>query len=176
MTDRRTPHWFSTVVGRSGHMTAHVKMLSFTVVLSAGLVLLPVIPAWAARAALPADVPNIYAPEVQAHFQPVMVANLRANPEFPLILLVNTAAGQKPDALLLGLDARNGKDTWSLTGDPIILIVAFSGETVQGMYVDAGFAGHGAASGIYATVDEANSAALPDLLNAVPEVMAQTYI
>jgi len=157
-------------------MSKYLRALSLALVLVLGLVLLPVIPAWAARAVLPADVPNIYAPEVQAHFQPVMVANLRANPEFPLILLVNTAAGQKPDALLLGLDARNGKGTWSLTGDPIILIVAFSGDTVQGVYVDTGFAGHGAASGIYATVDEANSAALPDLLNAVPEVVAQTYI
>ena len=40
-----------------------------------------------------------------------------------------TTTGDKPPALLLGLDARNGKDTSSLTTDSIILIVGFSDET-----------------------------------------------
>jgi hypothetical protein len=93
-----------------------------------GFVLVAAMPAWAAQPTLPAGVPNIYDPEVQAHFQPVEVGNLRENPDFPVVLLVNTT-GEQPQALLLGLDARNGTDTWSLTTDPIIPIVVFSDET-----------------------------------------------
>ena len=126
--------------------------------------------------ALPAGVPDIYDPEVRAHFQPVRVANLRGNPDFPVVLAVNTA-GEQPRALLLGLDARNGKSTWSLTTDPVILIAVLSDKTtIQGLYVDIGFADVGKASGSYAEVDNANSAGLPDLLDAVPEAVARTYI
>ena len=141
-----------------------------------GFFLLPAIPAWAGEPTLPADVPNIYDPEVRAHFQPVGVANLRGHPDFPVVLLLNIA-GEQPQALLIGLDARNGKETWSLTTDPIILIVVFSDETmIQGLYVDTGFADLGKASGIYAAVDEVNSPALPDLLKAVTEAVTQRYI
>jgi hypothetical protein len=133
-------------------------------------------PAAAAPAALPAGVPNIYDSEVQTQFQPVGVTNLRGNPEFPLVMLVNTT-GQQPGALLLGLDARNGKDTWSLTDDPIILIVALSDvQTIQGLFVDTGFVDQGTASGTYAAVDGANSSVLPDLLRAIPEVAPRTYM
>lgn len=107
-----------------------------------GFVLLAAIPARAGQPTLPAGIPNIFDPEVRAHFQPVGVANLRDNPDFPAILLMNTT-GDQSQALLLGLDARNGKDTWSLTIDPIILIVVFSDDrTIQALYVDTGFAGH----------------------------------
>ncbi len=85
--------------------------------------------------------------------------------------------GEQPQALLLGLDARNGKATWSLTTDPIILIVVFSDETtIQAVYVDAGFAELGKASGNYAVVDEVNSPALPDLLRAVTAPETRTFI
>jgi hypothetical protein len=141
-----------------------------------GVLLLGAIPAWAGSPALPAGVPDIYDPQVQAQFQPVGVANLRGNQDFPVILLVNTS-GEQPPVLLVGLDARNGKATWSLTTDPIILIVVLSDDTTnQGVYVDIGFADRGKASGDYAAVDEVNSPALPDLLKAVGEVVTRTYI
>jgi hypothetical protein len=142
----------------------------------AGLILLIAIPAWAGQPSLPAGVPNIYDSEVRAHFQSVAVANLRGNPDFPVILVVNTT-GEQPQGLLLGLDARNGKATWSLNTDPIILIVVFSDDTtIQGVYVDVGFAAEGKASGTYAAVNEANSPALPGLLKAVTEAATRTYI
>jgi hypothetical protein len=140
------------------------------------VLLLAAIPAWAGQAALPAGVPNIFDPEVRAHFQRGGVANLGRNADFPVVLLVNTT-GEQPPALLLGLDARNGKDTWSLASDPIILIVVFSDETtIQGLYVDLGFAAQGMASGTYAAVDEVNSPALPELLKAVTAAIGRTYI
>ncbi len=141
-----------------------------------GFVLLGAIPAWAGPPTLPAGVPNIYDPEVRAQFQPVGVANLLGNPEFPVLYVVNQEGGT-PQAMLIGLDARNGKATFSLTRDPIILIVVFSDEpSLQGVYVDLGFAAQGKASGTYAAVDEGNSPALPELLKAVAEAATRTYI
>jgi len=141
-----------------------------------GFVLLAAMPAWAGQPALPAGVPNIYDPEVRAHFGPVGAVNLRGNPDFPVLLLMNTT-GTQPQALLFGVDARNGKATWSLTTDPIILIVVFSDETtIQAVYVDTGFAELGMASGNYATVDEMNSPTLPDLLRAVTAPETRMYI
>ncbi|HSB78017.1 MAG TPA: hypothetical protein VLM91_04470 [Candidatus Methylomirabilis sp.] len=133
-----------------------------------GVALLAAVPAWAGAPALPAGVPNIYDPAVRAHFQPVPVANLQENPDLPMLLLVNDTE-ESPPAILLGVDARNGKDTWSLSTDPIILIVVFAdAATVQDVYVDIGFVDEGKASGTYAAVDPANDTALPELLKAVP--------
>jgi len=141
-----------------------------------GFVLVTATPAWAAQPTLPAGVPNIYDPEVQAHFQPVEVGNLRDNPDFPVVLLVNTT-GEQPHALLLGLDARNGTDAWSLTTDPVILIMVFSDETtIQGSYVDTGFVDAGKASGDYAAVDAESLPALPDLLEEVAAPVAGTHV
>lgn len=206
MRDARTPHRFSAVgrffrdvialIGvltfprrlsrvpvpvrrRSAPGTTHrmpPRRLTGWLPLLVGCVLLAAMPAWAGQPALPAGAPNIFDPEVRAHFQPVEVANLRGNPDFPAVLLVNTS-GEQPQALLLGLDARNGKDTWSLTTDPIILIVVFSDDTtIQAVYVDTGFAAQGKASGTYTAVDEVNSPSLPDLLKAVTGAVTRTYI
>jgi hypothetical protein len=130
-------------------------------------VLVMTTPAWSAPPSLPAGVPNIYDPGVLEHFQLAEMGNLRDNPDFPVLLLVNTTGGT-PQALLLGLDARNGTDAWSLTADPIILILLFSDQaTIQGAYVDAGFVDLGRASGNYAAVGEESLPALPDMLGAV---------
>lgn len=132
-----------------------------------GIVLVAATPAWSAQPTLPAGVPNIYDPGVLEHFQLAEMGNLRDNPDFPMLLLVNITGGT-PQALLLGLDARNGTDAWSLTADPIILILLFSDQaTIQGAYVDAGFVDLGRASGTYAAVGEETLPALPDLLGAV---------
>jgi hypothetical protein len=141
-----------------------------------GLVLLAGGPAWAGQPSLPAGVPNIYDPEVRAQFQLLGVANLRDNPDFPVVLLGNTAS-EEPTAILLGLDARNGKETWSLMSDPVILIVVFSDETtIQDLFVDMGFADQGKASGKFGAVDAMNRPALPDLLKAITATAMQTNI
>lgn len=135
-----------------------------------GCVLLAAVPAWAGAPALPAGVPNFSDPAVQAHYQPVVVGALRGNPNFPAVLLLNTN-GDQPQALLLGFDARNGKDTWSSSEDPVIfiaLIDVYADEaTLQAVYVDVGFVDQGKASGTFAVVDPANVATLSELLKAV---------
>lgn len=145
-------------------------------VLGICLLTLSSVSAWAGQHALPSDVPNIFDPDVREHFEVLGVTNLRGNPDFPMVMLINTDE-DKSEALLLGLDARNGEETWSLESDPIILIVKFSDpKTVEGLYVDAGFADQGKASGKFATVDNQNSLALPDLLKAVINTSERTAI
>ncbi|OGD43093.1 hypothetical protein A2127_00355 [Candidatus Jorgensenbacteria bacterium GWC1_48_12] len=103
---------------------------------------------------LPAEIPNIFDPEVRAQYQPVDVANLRGNPDFPVLILQNIVGGQ-PQTMLVGLDARNGKEGWSLASDPIILIILFANpETILGTYVDAGFADSGKPSRVFRKLDD----------------------
>jgi hypothetical protein len=131
---------------------------------------------WAGQPTLPSGVPNIFSPEVREHFEFMGVTHLRGNPDFPMVLLMNKEE-DTPEVMLLGLDARNGEETWSLESDPIILIVTFTdAKTIQSLYVDAGFAGQGKASGKYAPLDNKSSSALPDLLKAVIETSNRTSI
>jgi hypothetical protein len=132
-----------------------------------GFVLVAAVPAWAGTTALPAGVPNLLDPAVRAHFQRVWVVNLQGNEDFPVVALVNTT-GEEPRVLLLGLDARNGADTFSLATDPIILIMVVGrASTIQDVYVDIGFVNRGVASGTYAAVAPENASALLELLEAV---------
>lgn len=102
---------------------------------------------------LPEGVPNIFDPEVRDQFQPVGQANLQGNPDFPVLILQNTAGGQ-PQTIFLGLDARNGKESWSLASDPVILIVLFADqETIIGTWVDEGFADSGKPSRVFRKLD-----------------------
>lgn len=131
---------------------------------------------WAGQAALPEGVPDIFDAEVRAQFEPAAVLNLRGNPDFPMLLLVNKAGGQ-PQAMALGLDARNGKDTWSLASDPIILIILFSDpSTISAVHVDSGFSGQGKPSGTYMTVDNADFLTLPDMFKTIVAAPIRTYM
>lgn len=140
------------------------------------LVILASIPAWAGQPLLPSDVPNVFDPEVRARFQPVGMANLKGNPDFPVLILQNMA-GEQPQVMLLGLDARNGKETWSLASDPIILIVLFADpETILGAHVDAGFAERGRPSGQFMTLADPTSPGLSDLLRSITLTATRTYM
>ena len=166
MTNQRTPQTISTL-GRLFQERSRPGRPTAWLVLAVGFALFAATPGWADPPAFPAGVPNIYDPAVQAHFRPVGVVNLGGNADFPVVLLMSTT-GEEPQAILFGLDARNGKGTWSLGTDPIILIVVVSDDTVvQGAYVDIGFADQGTASGEYLAVDDVNSPVLPELLREV---------
>lgn len=145
-----------------------------------GLFLLAIIltgmPAWAGQPVLPNGVPNVFDPEVRARYQPVGMVSLRGNPDFPVLILQNTA-GEQPLVMLLGLDARNGKDTWSLASDPIILIVLFADqETILGTYMDTGFAELGKPSGQFMTLGDPTSPGLFDLLRSITLAATRTYM
>ena len=141
-----------------------------------GCVLLVASPAWAGAPALPAGVPNIFDPAVRAQFQAVGTANLQNNPDLPVLLFVKIT-GDEPQVLLLGFDARNEKDTWSLTTDPIILIGVFTDATTsRDVFLDTGFVDGGKASGTFAAMDPANASTLAELLKAVPSRGKQSNI
>jgi hypothetical protein len=140
------------------------------------LTVLGAIPAWAGQPSLPADVPNIFDPQVRAQFTPAGVANLRGNPDFPVLMLENKT-GEYPLTMLIGLDARNGKDTWSLASDPIILIVVFADPgTILDVHVDIGFAERGRPSGSYVSLDDPNFLTLGNLIKEVAGVQTRTYM
>ncbi len=140
------------------------------------LLIVGAVPAWADRASLPPGVPNIFDPQVRAHFQPVGVANLRGNPDFPVLILKNTT-GNRPQTMMVGMDARNAKATWSLASDPIILIVLFAEPAkIEGLYVDAGFADQGKPSGHLEMLEDPNSTSLTNLLRSVSDVTTWTFM
>lgn len=132
---------------------------------------------WAdGKPTLPKSVPDLSNPEVRAQYQPIQVGNAQENPDLPLLMLVNIN-GENPKALLVGLDARNGKTTWSLSTDPIVLIVLFADpSTITELYLDAGFTRQGAPSGSYQSVPDPRIEMLPDLLRAFSDVPSRTYM
>ena len=141
------------------------------------LILLAAGSVWAdGTSGLPRSVPNLFNPEVRAHYRSVQVGNMRANPDLPLLMLVNID-GETPKAVLVGLDARNGKNTWSLNNDPIVLIALFADtSTITELYLDAGFARQGVTSGTYQSVPDPKVEMLPELLREISEVPARTYM
>jgi hypothetical protein len=97
----------------------------------------------------PARVPDLLDPAVQARFVVLSVARLGGDPDFPALFLGNIT-GESPRFLLVILDARNGKETWSLREDaPIFFLLMADAETIQRAFLDEGFAANGIASGSF---------------------------
>jgi len=133
--------------------------------------------AWAAElAAFPSGVPDLSNPDIRAKYRPVQVGNVGGNPDLPLVILVSDAK-DTPRAVLVGLDARNGKNTWSLLADPIVLIVLFENPTtITELLVDPGFLRQGTPSGSFERVPHPGLDALPDVLRTMAEVPARTFL
>lgn len=164
---------------REGRGLSGLRVRRVSALLAAALVLsvLSAAPsAWAATAALPRDVPNVLDPKVQADYQPYQVGNLEGNPDFPLILFMSRGR-EKPAAVVVAIDARNGRETWSITSDPIILVAVFSSpKQLSGLYLDRGFAERGTPSGTLSPSTGQDGDSLPDLLRSVAGARAQTYM
>jgi len=142
-----------------------------------GLALGCALPAEAGQSPLPPGVPNIFDRSVRMQFEIAAVVNLRGNPDLPVLVVWHKQADGRPQVLLLALDARNGRQTWSLATDPIVLIVAFaSPRTVLGIHVDSGFLERGRASGTYTTRDPSSPLALPGILREVAAVMDRSFL
>ena len=99
----------------------------------------------------PAAVPNLLDPEVLARFVMVATNRLNGDPDFPLALIINA---ETLELLAFVLDARNGRDTWSLLQDPVIFWGLFTPqEELRTAYADEGFLTHGTASGKWVEAD-----------------------
>jgi hypothetical protein len=150
-------------------------------VLAAALVLaigLPwALPAGAGQSPLPPGVPNIFDRSIRSQFEPVAVVNLRGNPDLPVIVVRNKQEDGQPQVLLLALDARNGRHTWSLATDPIILIVVYaSPSSILSIHTDTGFLERGQASGTYVSTERPDSPVLPGVLRAVAAVADRVFL
>lgn len=115
---------------------------------------------------LPPVIPDFRDAETLARFAPVAQGRLWGNPDFP-ILLIRGLQATDPLFVLIVLDARNGKDTWSLVEDPMILVtVGKRGEEDPETYVDEGFVTEGTPSRAFVAVEGATLSDLTGLLEA----------
>jgi hypothetical protein len=125
---------------------------------------LPAAGAGEAAQGLPPGVPDLTDVDTLAHFTPVAQGSLWGNRDFPVLLIQGVEAPDHAFVLVV-LDARNGKDTWSLTDDPMILVaVGKRGEEGTETYVDEGFVTQGMPSGAFVGVVGATLGDLTDLL------------
>ena len=124
-------------------MTSHRTILALFV---AALVVLPPAPVFAG-AGQPQGVPDLTDPAVLKQFVPVSLSGLNGDPDFPVLLFARRGEGV-PQFLLLIVDARNGKETWSLREDAAVFYALFADPTtIHRAYLDKGFAATGAPSG-----------------------------
>jgi hypothetical protein len=149
--------------------------LTVSLVLSLALAL-PVVVRADGQGRLPEGVPDLLNPQVRANWELHPLGNLEGNPDFPLVLYLNKS-GSAPAAVLVAIDARNGKSTWSLGSDRAILIAVFAGpQTLTRLYYDQGFADDGRPSGQYAKITRPDSAALSALLRWAAHVQHRVYM
>jgi hypothetical protein len=100
-----------------------------------------------AHATGPPDVPDLSDPAVLNQFVPVGLSPFAGDPDFPMLLLANRER-ETPQLLLAILDARNGKETWSLRSDaPVFYLLLADPATIQRAFLDHGFAVRGEPSG-----------------------------
>lgn len=115
----------------------------------------------------PDGVPDLLSPETQAQWQSYQLGNVEGNPDFPILVFLNKAEEQ-PAAVMVAVNAQNGRDTWSLTSDPAILIALFSDpQTITRLYYDAGFAQDGQASGRYTEIANPEPDRLAEVMSAI---------
>ncbi len=125
---------------QSGRMLAAV-----VVVLALGL------SGWrvSAQTLRPAGIPDLRGPEIRTRFVALSVGRLDGDPDFPALVLGNLSEGL-PRFLVVILDARNGKHTWSLQEDaPVFFLFMADAETVQQAFLDEDFVASGTPSGTY---------------------------
>jgi hypothetical protein len=93
--------------------------------------------------------PDVVGPGGEGRFVPLRLTHLNGDADFPMLLVGKVDAGF-PQFAVLVVDARNGKDTWSLRGEPVVFYLLFSdGTGDQQIFLDEGFAERGQASGTF---------------------------
>lgn len=112
---------------------------------------------------LPPAIPDFTDAETLSRFTPVAQGRLWGNPDFP-VLLIRGLEPTDPAFVLIVLDARNGKDTWSLIEDPMILVTVGKRDEAPETYVDEGFVTQGTPSGAFVEVEGATLSDLSGLL------------
>ncbi len=97
-------------------------------------------------------VPDLTDPGVQSEMVLLSVTRLDGDPDFP-VLVLESLNERFPRYLLVIVDARNGKETWSLLEDrPVVFLLFSDSATVQRALLDEGFAANGVPSGNFVAV------------------------
>ena len=100
----------------------------------------------------PPGVPNLTDQDVQNSMLVLAISQLDGDPNFPVLVLAGTSE-ELPRYLLVVVDARNGKETWSLLEDRPVFFMVFSEPNVlRAAYLDEGFATNGKPSGKFSGV------------------------
>lgn len=108
-------------------------------------------PAARADDTLVSEGPDVVRPIMQGQFMPRGITFLNGDRDFPVVFIKKVGQGF-PQFVLLVVDARNGKDTWSLREDPVVFYLLYSDTTnVRQVFLDEGFADQGQASGKFIT-------------------------
>ncbi|MFB3817172.1 MAG: hypothetical protein ACE147_05855 [Candidatus Methylomirabilales bacterium] len=129
------------------HAVARMALLILALVLALATIAL-------GQGPLPEGVPDVLSPGTRDDWRAFHVGNAEDDPNFPLIMFVNTA-GHQPTAVLMAVNAQNGTDRWSLESDPVVLIALFAHPpTIARVYYDTGFAQEGRATGQYAVLQD----------------------
>lgn len=133
---------------------------------TATLILAALLPAavLAEQPALPPDVTNLFDAETSLSLLPIGEGALFGNPDFPVVLLRNLAH-PGPSLIMIVVDARNGKETWTLGEDPIVLVLlGYEAPDKREAYVDEGFLTQGSASGQFVALDTETPARMGDAI------------
>ena len=115
----------------------------------------------------PVGVPDLTDPETQARFVALSVSLLHGDPDFPALFLGNLTE-DPPQFLVVIVDARNGRDNWSLREDAaIFLLILADPGTIEQAFLDEGFATNGTPSGTFMAAGPETAG---NLLNALREI------
>jgi len=123
----------------------------------------------AAGTGWPDGVPDLLAPGTASAWEAMHVGDVEGNPDLPVLLFVHRQ-GEEPRALLVGLDARNGRETYTLGSDPVIFVAVLADPdptTVTVVYYDTGFAAAERPSGQFQEVGQPALDDLPPFVRAI---------
>ena len=95
----------------------------------------------------PAAVPDLRDPSVQAEYVILELGAFGGDSDFPAVLLGRIRGGA-PRFLLMVVDARNGRETWSVREDAAVFYLLLdNATTIQQAFLDEGFAAAGRPTG-----------------------------
>ncbi len=124
-----------------------------------------------AEATFPAGVPDLRDPDIRSRFMLLNLSRFDDDPDFPVLMLAGVGAGS-PALLVVIVDARNGKETWSLREDAAVFyLILADPTTVERAFLDEGFAASGNASGRFTA---AGPGAAEDLMARLRESHGRT--
>ena len=119
-----------------------------------------------AEGRLPEGMANLPAAQAVPEWKGVLVGNIRDDGDLPVLLMVDPQ-GQAP-AILIGLDARNGTEEYSLLTDPALFVAVLTDVgSIATLYYDVGYAVRGTPSGEFREIAHPAPDDLPPFVRSI---------